>query len=449
MSLGELGTWTGGGTPSKAQPEFWAGGTIPWISPKDMKVDVVRDGVDYITEEAVATSATSVVPAPAVLLVVRSGILKHTLPVALSAADVALNQDMKALSPSAHIDPGYATWALRRFAREILHTCSKAGTTVASIEFPSLLRFLIPVAPVSEQRRIVAAIEEHLSRLDAAVAALKRVRASLPRYRAALLKAACEGRLLDSVRQSVPHATSEAVESNNLPTLPAGWRWSTVRELAAPEPRSITDGPFGSNLKTSHYTNSGPRVIRLQNIGDGEFVDEYAHISDDHFARLRKHEVFAGDIVIATLGGRPPRACMIPGSVGRAIVKADCIRFKPDSRSGLSAYFNIALNAEPTRSRISRRIHGVGRPRLNLSEIKAIEVPVPPIAEQRLIVAEVDRRLSLADAADRAVSAGLAKAKRLRQAILKRAFDGKLVPQDPNDEPASVLLERIKASRAL
>ena len=84
---------------------------------------------------------------------------------------------------------------------------------------------------------------------------------------------------------------------------------------------------------------------------------------------------------------------------------------------------------------------------INLTKLGNLPVPIPPIAEQHRIVAEVDRRLSLADAAERAVEAGLAKAKRLRQAILKRAFEGKLVPQDPNDEPASVLLERIRAER--
>jgi len=133
-----------------------------------------------------------------------------------------------------------------------------------------------------------------------------------------------------------------APDTPNLPPLPTGWTWATVEQLAAPEPNSITDGPFGSNLKTEHYMDSGPRVIRLQNIGDAVYVDEEAHISQAHFERLQKHRVFAHDIVIAGFGENPPRSCTIPEALGPAIVKADGIRFKPHS-SVTPKYMNAAL----------------------------------------------------------------------------------------------------------
>ena len=213
------------------------------------------------------------------------------------------------------------------------------------------------------------------------------------------------------------------------------------------ESNSLTDGPFGSNLKTSHYTNKGPRVIRLQNVGHGEFIDAYAHISDEHFLALSKHSIESGDLVIAALGEALPRSCVIPSTVGPAIVKADCIKFKPSASVALSTFLNCALNCEDTGKRIAGIVHGVGRPRLNLQEIKAIALPLPPLAEQRRIVAEVERRLSVIQKTEATVEASLARAERLRQSILKQAFSGKLLPQDPDDEPASVLLERIKAER--
>jgi type I restriction enzyme S subunit len=165
----------------------------------------------------------------------------------------------------------------------------------------------------------------------------------------------------------------------------------------------------------------GPRVIRLQNIKDGVFADEYAHITQDHFERLRKHEIRAGDLVIASLGENPPRACIIPAHVGPAIVKADCIRFKPHP-SVATEYLNAALNCQPTRQRVKDVLHGIGRPRLTLGEIRAIALPVPPETEQHRIVAEVDRLLSIAREAEAEVDTNLKRAQGLRQGILAAAF---------------------------
>jgi type I restriction enzyme S subunit len=309
----------------------------------------------------------------------------------------------------------------------------------------------------AEQRRIVAEIEKQSTRLESGVAALRRVQANLKRYRAAVLKAACEGRLVpteaelhrklktknskrETGAQLLARVLAErrqnwqgrgtykepaAPDTANLPEIPDGWTWATVEQLAAPEPNSITDGPFGSNLKTEHYMDSGPRVIRLQNIGDGIYVDAEAHITQTHFERLQKHRIFAGDVVIAGFGEDPPRSCIIPESLGSAIVKADCIRFKPHS-SVLPKYMNVALNSDPVRKRTKGMVHGVGRPRLNLGEIKSIVLPLPPPAEQTRIVAEVERRLSVVEELESVVTANLQRATRLRQSILQKAFTGEL-----------------------
>jgi len=145
--------------------------------------------------------------------------------------------------------------------------------------------------------------------------------------------------------------------------IPPHWHWVTLNELQADEPRAITDGPFGSNLTSAHYTDSGPRVVRLQNIGDGEFVDARAHISPEHFARLQTHEVLPGDLLIASLGDSPPRTCIAPKWLGPAIVNADCIRVRL-SPAVEPRWVMYALQAPSTRRWAAERPTGSEGPGL-------------------------------------------------------------------------------------
>lgn len=352
----------------------------------------------------------------------------------------------------------------------------------------------VPIAPFAEQQRIVEELETQFSRLDEAVRSIKRMEKNLQRLRLSTLKWASEGKLVatedelalqekisyESAGERISRILHERYEkweieqltkmkasgkspknsnwkakynepvapnTKDLPELSAGWTWATIEQLASFEPYSITDGPFGSNLKSEHYTNEGPRVIRLQNIGDGVFKDIYAHISQEHFEKLKKHQVNEGDIVIAALGEILPRACLIPPFVGEAIVKADCIRFAPNPDLVSNEYINFVLNSESVRSRTTSTVHGVGRPRLNSTEIKAIALPLPPVAEQKRIAEEVKRRFSIIEELETVVSTNLQRAENLRMKILQDAFEGKLIEQNPNDESASILLERIKIDR--
>jgi type I restriction enzyme, S subunit len=345
---------------------------------------------------------------------------------------------------------GHSNKYLAYYINSIDLTPYVTGTAQPKLSQGMMNKIPVPVVSVEEQHCIVAELEKQFSRLDEAVANLQRVKANLKRYKACVLKDAVEGQLVETEAEIAGHVGRHyesgerlqrrvlearrlegksrsrakepiAPELAGMPALPDGWVWASIDQLAAAEASSITDGPFGSNLKSEHYVPAGPRVIRLQNIKDGEFADEYAHISAERFSQLRKHEVFAGDLVIASLGENPPRACVIPSSVGPAIVKADCIRFKPHP-SVSAAYLNVALNCQPTRARVKDVLHGIGRPRLSLGEIRAIALPLPPEAEQHRIVAEVDRRLSIVREVEAEVDANLKRARALRQAVLSKAF---------------------------
>jgi type I restriction enzyme, S subunit len=351
------------------------------------------------------------------------------------------------------------------------------GTTRKRISRKNLASIKLPVAPPLEQKRIVAKIEELLARVNEARERLARVPTILKRLRQAILAAACSGRLTQDWRERDAGIQPASVKlekvllarranmkmrhrealmpDGDLPELDKNWVWATVDQLTAPEPNAITDGPFGSNLKTSHYTNKGPRVIRLQNIGQGVFIDEKAHISEEHFKKLSKHRIFGGDVAIATLGDPIPRAGIIPADVGPAIVKADVIRFKPNPELCEPGYICYALNDEATQMRLAERVHGVSRPRLNLAEVKSIAIPLPPLEEQAEIVQRVEKLFALSNAAEKRQTNAIKRVESISETVLDKAFSGELVPSEGeiarregrSFESAGDLLERIRKER--
>ena len=147
----QIGKWSGGGTPSKKIASYWSGGEIPWISPKDMKSLRIYDSEDKITQLGVQESPAKLISSDSLLFVVRSGIIRRVLPVAITKIDAAINQDLKALTPSKWIFGEYLLFHALAFNEEIRRFCAKDGTTVESIEFSALKAYPVPVAPLPEQ----------------------------------------------------------------------------------------------------------------------------------------------------------------------------------------------------------------------------------------------------------------------------------------------------------
>lgn len=163
--LGQIVSTYNGGTPSKKGNEdnsYW-GGTIPWVSPKDFKSFYIYDSEDHITEKAIDDSATQRVVPDSVLVVVRSGILKHTLPVAVNKVEVTINQDIKVLIPNDSVLPDYLGFYLKVFEKKILSLCVKHSTTVQSVNTSEFLSLDIPVPPISTQKKLIIFMKEALN----------------------------------------------------------------------------------------------------------------------------------------------------------------------------------------------------------------------------------------------------------------------------------------------
>lgn len=159
----------------------------------------------------------------------------------------------------------------------------------------------------------------------------------------------------------------------------------------------ISDGPFGSNLKSDHYVEEGIRVVRLQNIGVGKFIDDdQAFISEEHFKSLSKHECLPGDVLVGTLGDPNLRACLQPSYIPVALNKADCVQIRPNKKVALPEYV-VALINQPSVERLAHGlILGQTRARISMGRLRDLPVPIAPLDEQVAFVKMVQKVASLA-----------------------------------------------------
>jgi len=290
------------------------------------------------------------------------------------------------------------------------------STTIPSLTQKNLYSIRMPLPPLAEQHLIVAKIDALFSRLDKGVETLQTIRQQLQMYRQAVLKWAFGWK---------------------------DWEMKPLRSLV----ESVFDGPFGSNLKTSDYTDSGVRVVRLENIKQMNFYNEKrAFISEDKYQLLKRNTVQYPDMIMSTFISDEIKVCIFPEKIDKAINKADCVCIRTNNSIN-SKFLMYYLSSKQVYDAFFAKIHGATRPRVNTTQIKEILIPVLQQDEKIKLIVAIESRLSVCDKLEQIVDENLAKATTLRQSILKKAFSGKLVPQDPNDEAADKLLERIKAMK--
>ncbi len=337
-----------------------------------------------------------------------------------------------------------------------------------------------PLPPLPEQGRIVAKIEELFTKLDAGVEALKKIKAQLKRYRQAVLKYAFEGKLTEEWREAhkpelepasvfLEKINAEGLKMNvkqkrklkdeiataakgdlamtNLPELPEGWQYLTLNEIVAKKKHSIMRGPFGSSIKKAFFVPVGYKVYEQQNVIYNNFdVGDY-YINESKYNELRNFAVQSGDILMSCSGTIGALA-IVPKNAKAGIINQALLKITPDNCVVDTYYF---MNLFRFKINVITRENTRGSAMLNISsvkDLKKIPVPIPSLVEQHQIVSEIERRLSQADAIEKVVDQSLKQTEQLRHSILKRAFEGQLVAQDPNDEPAEKLLERIKSEKA-
>jgi type I restriction enzyme, S subunit len=472
----------GGGTPSTVVPEYWSG-SIPWITSADIDEDHHVTPHRFITEEAIRASATNKAPSGSVIVVTRVGLGK----VGIAPSDLCFSQDSQALIfNQGFLYPHYVLFFMGQAVSIFKHI--SRGTTISGVTKKQLatVQFLLP--PLGEQRRIVAEIEKQFTRLDAAVAALKRAHSNLKRYRAAVLKAAFEGRLVPTEAELARkegrgyetgeqllarilkdhrakweadqltklHTSDKPPKNDNwkkkyrdparpetfgLPSLPEGWTWATLDQLSS----LITSGSRGW---AEFYAAEGSLFIRAQDIKTDKLVlADVAHVKVPDGAEGERTRVFSKDLLITITGANVTKTAVADVGSDEAYVSQHVGLVRPlVSDASAYLYFWIVSPAHGRRI-LEKAAYGAGKPGLNLDNLRELPVALPPLEEQHRVVDAIASQISLLDDTEINLRQGTHRAERLRQSILKHAFRGKLAPQDSNDEPASVLLERIHAER--
>lgn len=389
VQLNEVCIFLNGGTPSKSIERYFTGET-PWITGADLTGPIAKTARSFITEEAIAASATNRVPAGTVLLVTRTSVGK----VAIAGMDLCFSQDITALIPAPQkLDAGYLVHFLRtkeehfsRFAR---------GATIKGITRQVVADLVVPIPPLEEQRRIAAI-------LDQAETLRTQRRAALA--------------LQGSLTQSLFLDMFGAGDSHE-------WPIASIGEIVDEENGAIRTGPFGSQLLHSEFVDEGVAVLGIDNAVNNEFRwGERRYITHTKYEELKRYTVRPGDVLI-TIMGTCGRCAVVPEDIPLAINTKHLCCISVDRRQIVPDYLHAYFLRHPTaRKYLEQTAKGAIMSGLNMGIIKAMPIPLPPLPLQQTFAT----RIAAIEALKTTHRRALAALDALFASLQQRAFAGQL-----------------------
>lgn len=311
------------------------------------------------------------------------------------------------------------------------------GSTISYIRLQNLTDYQVSLPPLAEQERIVEKIEALFAGIDEGVERLKSAQAQIKQYRQSVLKSAFEGKLTEKWRKANPQRKQDIKSDITLYTIPETWVWCKLPDIGELNRGKSKHRPRDDEkLYGGKYPFIQTGDIKKAN----KYIAEY-HQTYSEFG-LSQSKLWDEDTLCITIAANIAETAILK-------IKA-CF---PDSVVGfiknehLYAVELVEYYIRTIKNTLEKYAPATAQKNINLSTLSDILFPLPPLDEQRQLLAEIEKRFAVADELEKAVNEGLEKADKLKQSILKKAFEGKLVAQNPNDEPASVLLERIKKSQ--
>jgi type I restriction enzyme S subunit len=354
------------------------------------------------------------------------------------------------LRPKEGLDPRYLYYFVssENVRREAAHNMTGA-VGQKRVPTPFIANLQIPLAPPDQQRRIVAEIEKQFSRLDEAVAGLKRVKANLKRHKAAVLKAAVEGRLVETEagiarREGRSYETGKQLVKRILETRRNEWRGKvSYKEPAEPDTTGLPDIPHGWTVASLEQLTSSDRVICYgilmpkENVAKGVLYVKVKDMKGDKIdmsslhrtsreiaAKYARASLRTGDVLLA-IRGTYGRVAEVPSELDGGNITQDTARLALSPLVD-RAYVSWYLRSQDAQSYFKRVARGVAVKGVNIGDVRTCPVLLPPVEEQARIVQEIELRLSINGESEMNMEANLKKADGLRQAILSKAFSGGL-----------------------
>lgn len=442
-----------GNTPSKKDAAN-EGDYMPFIKPPELQNGVIGEATESLSEKG--ARAARVVPEDSVLISCIGNLGR----VGLADRAIAFNQQINAVKPHPELLPKYLFYYFQGPNFKHALESASTATTVALVNKGNFEKLPLTYPPLPEQRRIVSAIETQLGRLDTAVARLHAAKAKLKRYKQAVLKAAVEGALTEEWREKnarvepaaklvarlgtmrreewerqkragerrsvIQNETAEEQVQLGL-DLPETWTWATPEEIASPEPYSIGIGPFGSNLKVSDYTAEGVPLIFIRHITSENFDIGLKYTSERKYKELIAHVAKPLDVLVAKMGDPPGDTTIYPADRAPGVMTADCIKLRVWDPYISREYVMHCIRSYVVKEQLGLITIGVAQKKISTGRFKTLLFPMPPTKEQFVIAEMLADRFERSKVTEDAIDAQLFKSTRLRQAVLKRAFEGRLV----------------------
>lgn len=403
---------TSGGTPKRGVSAYY-GGDIPWLKSGELNDGIIFSAEEYITNEGLQNSSAKLFPKGSLLIALygatvgKLGILNF---------DSTTNQAICCIYQHEMYNKYFLFYYLLNHKKYLIK--QGKGGAQSNINQEIIKNLIIPLPPLNEQKRIVGKIEEEFGKIDEGVEKLRFALEQIKQYRQAVLKSAFDGKL---------YKTTE-------------WKEKSLQELT---------------LKIGDVDHKMPKEVKegvpyispkdFYGVNGIDFINAKKITKKDYKILSKKIAPNYGDIIFPRYG--TIGTLRYVDAEERFLVSYSCVVIKTINEKAESKYLYYSLLSPQIKSQIQRSIRQTTQANIGIQSIKDFKIKIGIKAEQQQIVKEIEKRLKVADEIEAVIRQNLDKAEQLKQSILKKAFEGRLVPQDPNDEPASVLLEKIKAER--